>query len=165
MALRYRIDIIKALKEKGITTYTMRREKILSESTIQKLREGKGIAWENIDQLCRLLNCQPGDLFEYVPDDAGAAEQPSACADPIGKTAYRNNEHTTADLVGRGCILGCSNEKCACKIGRGSDKIQEQKEFRITEHTLAIHTTKEGKQERICFPSFHFHSFVISSSA
>ena len=74
MALRYRIDIIKALKEKGITTYTMRREKILSESTIQKLREGKGIAWENIDQLCRLLNCQPGDLFEYVPDDAGAAE-------------------------------------------------------------------------------------------
>ncbi len=69
MALRYKIDVIKALKEKGISTYTMRKEKILSESTIQKLREGKGIAWENIDALCMLLNCQPGDIMEYVPDE------------------------------------------------------------------------------------------------
>lgn len=75
MALHYKIDIIKALKDKGISTYTMRKEKILSESTIQKLREGKGIAWENIDTLCRLLECQPGDLFEYVPDDPGDAQQ------------------------------------------------------------------------------------------
>ena len=74
MALRYRIDIIKALKEKGISTYTMRKEKILSESTIQKLREGRGIAWENIDALCKLLDCQPGDLFEYVPENAEDAE-------------------------------------------------------------------------------------------
>ena len=44
MALGYKIDIIKALKEKGISTDIMRKEKILSESTIQKLREGKGIA-------------------------------------------------------------------------------------------------------------------------
>jgi putative transcriptional regulator len=46
----------------------MRKEKILSESTIQKLREGKGIAWDNIEMLCKLLECQPGDLFEYIPD-------------------------------------------------------------------------------------------------
>ena len=74
MALHYKIDIVKALKDKGISTYTMRKEKILSESTIQKLREGKGIAWENIDTLCRLLECQPGDLFEYVPDNPGDAQ-------------------------------------------------------------------------------------------
>lgn len=74
MALQYKIDIIKALKDKGISTYTMRKEKILSESTIQKLREGKGIAWENIDTLCRLLEYQPGDLLEYVPDETQNAE-------------------------------------------------------------------------------------------
>ena len=68
MALRFKIDIIKALKEKGISTYIMRKEKILSESTIQKLREGKGIAWENIDTICKLLECQPGDILEYIPD-------------------------------------------------------------------------------------------------
>ena len=82
MALRYKIDIIKALKDCGISTYTMRKEKILSESTIQKLREGKGIAWENIDTLCRLLNRQPGDLFEYVPDETRDAEQCLAFGDP-----------------------------------------------------------------------------------
>lgn len=70
MALQYKIDIIKALKEKGISTYTMRKEKILSESTIQKLREGKGIAWENLEIICKLLECQPGDIIEYVSDEA-----------------------------------------------------------------------------------------------
>ncbi len=74
MALQYKIDVLEALKEKGISTYIMRKEKILSESTIQKLRERKGIAWENIELLCKLLECQPGDLFEYVPDEAGDAQ-------------------------------------------------------------------------------------------
>ena len=50
------------------TNKKMRKEKILSESTIQKLRTGKGIAWENIELLCKLLECQPGDLMEYIPD-------------------------------------------------------------------------------------------------
>ena len=68
MPLQYKMDIIKALKDKGISTYTMRKEKILSEATIQKLRTGKGIAWENIELLCKLLECQPGDLMEYIPD-------------------------------------------------------------------------------------------------
>ena len=68
MPLQYKMDIIKALKDKGISTYTMRKEKILSESTIQKLRTGKGIAWENIELLCKLLECQPGDPMEYIPD-------------------------------------------------------------------------------------------------
>ena len=60
MALRYKL--------KGYTTYTLRKENLLSQSTIQKLREKKGLAWENIDNLCKLLECQPGDLFEYIPD-------------------------------------------------------------------------------------------------
>ena len=69
MALRYRIDILEALKAKGYSTYSLRKEKALSESTIQKLRNGEGIAWDNIETLCRLLDCQPGDLMEYVKDD------------------------------------------------------------------------------------------------
>ena len=69
MALQYKIDVLEALKVKGYTTYTLRKENLLSQSTIQKLREKKGLAWENIENLCKLLGCQPGDLFEYVPDD------------------------------------------------------------------------------------------------
>lgn len=70
MALQYKIDVLAALKEKGITTYKIRQEKILSESTVQKLRASKGVSWENIETLCRLLDCQPGDLMEYVKDPA-----------------------------------------------------------------------------------------------
>ena len=70
MALQYKIDVLAALKEKGITTYKIRQEKILSESTVQKLRASKGVSWENIETLCRLLDCQPGDLMEYIKDPA-----------------------------------------------------------------------------------------------
>lgn len=65
MALRYKINVLDALKEKGYTTYTLRKEKLLSESTIQKLREGEGVAWDNLDTLCRLLDCDISELLEY----------------------------------------------------------------------------------------------------
>lgn len=65
MGLIYKLDILNALKERGYTTYKLRQDKLLSESTIQKLRSGQGIAWENLATLCELLDCQPGDLIEY----------------------------------------------------------------------------------------------------
>lgn len=74
MPLRYKVDVLEALKEKGYTTYTLRKENKLSQSTIQKLREGKGVAWENIENLCALLECQPGDIIEFISDSADSAE-------------------------------------------------------------------------------------------
>ena len=65
MALRYKINVLDALKDKGYSSYTLRKEKLLSESTIQKLREGDGVAWDNLDTLCRLLNCDISELLEY----------------------------------------------------------------------------------------------------
>ncbi len=66
MPLQYKIDVVAALKDKGYTSYKIRQEKLLSESTIQKLRSRKGVSWENIETLCRLLNCQPGDMLRYI---------------------------------------------------------------------------------------------------
>lgn len=63
--LKYRIDVIEALKAKGYTTYQIRAEKLLSESTLQKLRNKQPISWGNIDAICSMLNCQPGDILEY----------------------------------------------------------------------------------------------------
>lgn len=68
MGLQFKVDVLAALKEKGITTYQIRKEKLLSESTVQKLRAGIGVSWENLEILCRLLECQPYDLIEYVKD-------------------------------------------------------------------------------------------------
>ena len=68
MPLRYKIDVLEALKKKGYTTYKLRQDNILSQSTIQKLREKKGVAWENLENLCALLECQIGDIIEYVKE-------------------------------------------------------------------------------------------------
>ena len=66
MGLQYKMDVVSTLKEKGITSYKIRSEKLLSESTLQKLRKGEGVSWDNLETLCRLLECQPSDLIEYV---------------------------------------------------------------------------------------------------
>lgn len=67
--LKYKFDVLEALKAAGYSTYRIRNEKLLSESTVQKLREGQSIGWENLDCLCRMLNCQPSDLLEYKKED------------------------------------------------------------------------------------------------
>ena len=69
MALKYKINVLEALKEKGYTSYILRKEKLLSESTVQKLREGEGVAWDNLETLCRLLDCDISDLLEYQKEE------------------------------------------------------------------------------------------------
>lgn len=66
MPMKFKIDVLAALKEKGYNTNRIRTEKILSQSTLQKFRNQEGVSWENIETLCRLLECQPGDLLEYT---------------------------------------------------------------------------------------------------
>lgn len=65
MSIVYKIDVLSALKEKGYSTYRLRKEKLLGESVIQQLRSGEVISWANIERLCELLECQIGDIVEY----------------------------------------------------------------------------------------------------
>lgn len=75
MAICYKLDILEALKSKGLSTYKLRKEKLLSEGVIQSLRSQKMISLENVGQLCSLLDCQPGDLLEYVRDETEPENQ------------------------------------------------------------------------------------------
>ena len=67
MPIRYKFDVLKALKDAGYSSYRLRQEKILGQRVIQQLRDGIPVSWEVVGRLCSLLSCQPGDLFEYVP--------------------------------------------------------------------------------------------------
>ena len=69
MSLQYKIDVLAALKSAGYNTTRLRREKMLSESTIQKFRNKLPVSWENIETLCKLLNMQPGDIIEYITNN------------------------------------------------------------------------------------------------
>ena len=69
MPLQYKVDVLAALKEKGYNTNRIRTEGLLSQSTLQKFRNKQGVSWENLETLCKLLDCQPADLIEYVKDE------------------------------------------------------------------------------------------------
>lgn len=74
MALRYKIDVMAALKERGYSSTKIREEKLIGQSYLQQIRHGELVSWKTIDTLCMLLECQPGDIVAYVPDEAGDAE-------------------------------------------------------------------------------------------
>lgn len=76
--IRYKIDVLAALKEKGFTTYKLRNGKILAESVMQQIRQGEIVSIEKLARLCRLLECQPGDILEYVPDAHDRPDDPTA---------------------------------------------------------------------------------------
>ena len=58
------------LKENGYTTYRIRKEKLLGQGTLTALKNGRGgLDAKTLNRLCRVLDCQPGDLMEYVPDE------------------------------------------------------------------------------------------------
>lgn len=73
--LKYKIDVIEALKSKGYTTYTMRKENLLAQGTLTRIRKGIVVNAENLNTLCELLECQPGDLIEFV--SARTKDQPN----------------------------------------------------------------------------------------
>lgn len=66
--IRFKIDILQALKEKGYNTNRIRQEKIISEATLQQIRTGKTPGIKSINAICEILKKQPGQLLEWVPD-------------------------------------------------------------------------------------------------
>lgn len=68
MPVVYRINILEALKAKGYSTYRIRQEHLLGERTLQQIRQGELVSWAAISTICKLLDCQPGDLVEYTED-------------------------------------------------------------------------------------------------
>ena len=69
MPLKYKTDILGLLKSKGYSTYRLRKEKLISQGTLQQIRSGELVSWANISRLCNLLNCDVGDIVTYAPGD------------------------------------------------------------------------------------------------
>lgn len=67
--ITYKIDVYSKLKEKGYNTTKIRNEKILSESSLQKIRKGEIIGINALDKVCRLLEMQPGNIIKYEKDE------------------------------------------------------------------------------------------------
>lgn len=65
MPVVYKMDILAALKEKGYSTYKLRKDKVFAESTLQAFRTGVMVSYETIGKLCEMLQCDVGDILAY----------------------------------------------------------------------------------------------------
>ncbi len=65
MPIQYKKDILAELKEVGYSQNRIRDERLIGQATLTQLRHGELVSWKTIDTICRLLNCQPGDILEY----------------------------------------------------------------------------------------------------
>ena len=75
MAIRYKVDILAELKKKGYSSTRIREEKLIGQSYLQQLRRGELVSWKILNIICSLLECQPGDLIEYVEEQTENAAQ------------------------------------------------------------------------------------------
>lgn len=66
--LIYKIDVIEALKESGYNSTKILKENLLGQSSMQKLRKGEMVGIKTLDQICKLLDMQPGNIIKYVED-------------------------------------------------------------------------------------------------
>lgn len=69
MAITYKIDVLKELKDAGFSSTKLRREKLLGESYMTQLRRGQLVSWSALNTICKLLDCQPGDLLQFTKDE------------------------------------------------------------------------------------------------
>ena len=75
MAIRYKGDIMGQLKDKGYSAYKLRNSGTFGERQMQEFRSHGVIPYKALNRLCELLECQPGDVLEYVPDEAEKGPQ------------------------------------------------------------------------------------------
>lgn len=58
----------KTMKEKGVSTYTLREKCGIDSKTIRRLKTNENIETKTLSKLCFALNCKLEDIAEYIPD-------------------------------------------------------------------------------------------------
>ncbi len=67
------ISIDELLEERGRTFYWLAKETGISHTTLWRLKKGRavGINFPTLEQICRALGCQPGDVLRLADEKAG----------------------------------------------------------------------------------------------
>lgn len=63
--IRVNLDVV--LSERKMTSKELAQQISITPANLSILKTGKarGIRFETLDKICRVLNCQPGDILEY----------------------------------------------------------------------------------------------------
>lgn len=71
MAIRINLDVMMARRKKGVTELAKEIDITLANLSILKNGKAKAVRLETLNAICKALDCQPGDILEYVPDEEG----------------------------------------------------------------------------------------------
>jgi putative transcriptional regulator len=73
MAIVIRLDVMMARRK--VRSNVLARAIGITEANLSLLKSGKvkGLRFSTLEAICRVLDCQPGDLLEFVPDEGREA--------------------------------------------------------------------------------------------
>ncbi len=69
--IRINLDVMLARRKMSLTELSERVGVTLANLSILKTGKAKAVRFTTLDALCRTLDCQPGDILEYAPGEAG----------------------------------------------------------------------------------------------
>ena len=66
-----RVTLDRVLSERGMRARELARRIGITEANLSLLRNGKvrGVRFQTLEAICRVLDCQPGDILEFQPDE------------------------------------------------------------------------------------------------
>lgn len=74
MAIRINLDVMLAKRRMSVTELSERVGITMANISILKNEKARAIRFETLNGICRALDCQPGDILEYIPDPPGSPE-------------------------------------------------------------------------------------------
>lgn len=74
MAIVVNLDVMMAKRKMSLNELSQRVDVTLANLSILKNNKAKAVRFTTLEAICRALDCQPGDLLEYVPDGEDEAE-------------------------------------------------------------------------------------------
>ena len=69
MAIVVNLDVIMAKRKMSVTELANKIDITMANLSILKNNKAKAIRFTTLDAICRALDCQPGDILEYVKED------------------------------------------------------------------------------------------------
>ncbi|MCM1173483.1 MAG: helix-turn-helix transcriptional regulator [Blautia sp.] len=69
MAIMINLDVVMAMRKKSLTELANEVDITLANLSILKNNKAKAIRFSTLEAICRSLNCQPGDILQYVEEE------------------------------------------------------------------------------------------------
>ena len=69
MAIVINLDVMMAIRKKSLTELAGEVDITLANLSILKNNKAKAVRFSTLEAICKALNCQPGDIIQYVEDD------------------------------------------------------------------------------------------------